>query len=419
MTTSMVRVPLRRSPRPAARRLRDELGVDDPPVACVIGGMDLVRPLGRAGIPTVVVSPPGFPQCYSRFTKGIVELHDIRHHPEDLVTDLIAFASTQTSRPVLLVDQDEYLLIVSRYREQLEPCFRFLVADPLVEDLLDKERFAALTARFDLPVPPTQVLHPVGTVPADVTIPFPIILKPLTRRDRDVPWTSIAGTAKAVRIDGRPSLDAIWPSLVASGADVLAQTLIPGPESRIESYHVYVRATGQIAGEFTGREVRTYPRRFGHSTAVITTDAPDVLALGRDLVDRVGLRGVAKFDFKRAPDGTLFLLEINPRLSFWNHPGAVAGVHLAELMYRDLIDAPIRPTGPARAGVRWCDILPDAMAARAGGLSTAAWLRWVMNAETRAEWAADDPLPFIRGTIWRQRGAVPRTLLRLGRRGVG
>jgi len=39
------------------------------------------------------------------------------------------------------------------------------------------------------------------------------------------------------------------------------------------------------------------------------------------------------------------------------------------------------------------------------------WLRWVITAETKAEVAADDPLPFIRGTVWRLRAALPRALL--------
>lgn len=385
--------------------------------ACVIGGMDLVRPLGRAGIPTVVVSRTGFPQSYSRFNRRTINLADIREHPEELVRDLIAFGSVESERPVLMVDQDEYLLVVSRYRDQLEPYFRFILADPtLIEDLVDKERFRMLADRLGLPVPTSQRLNPSGMSPSEVTISFPLIIKPLTRRDRNVPWAQIAGEAKAIQVDTRAELEAIWPRLVAPGTDLLAQALIPGPESRIETYHVYRDAHGQIAGEFTGREVRTFPRRFGHSTAVETTDASDVRALGRELVGRLDLLGVAKFDFKRGPDRKLHLLEINPRLSFWNHPGAVAGVHLAELVYRDLTDARVRPTRAASAGVRWCDVVPDLFAARAIGMPFRSWLRWVLRAETRAEVAPDDPFPFLLGTVWRQRTGILRRLLGRPRR---
>jgi len=50
-----------------------------------------------------------------------------------------------------------------------------------------------------------------------------------------------------------------------------------------------------------------------------------VRRLGRELTERVGLRGFAKFDFKRDPDGRLWLLQVNPRFNLWHHVGADAG----------------------------------------------------------------------------------------------
>ena len=62
----------------------------------------------------------------------------------------------------------------------------------------------------------------------------------------------------------------------------VVQTRISGPETCIDSYHVYVDAGGSVAGEFTGRKIRTYPPRYGYSTAVEITDDPEVRELGRD-----------------------------------------------------------------------------------------------------------------------------------------
>ena len=170
-------------------------------------------------------------------------------------------------------------------------------------------------------------------------------------------------------------------------------------------------SSGATVADFTGREIRTHPIHFGHSTAVVTTDARDVRDLGRQVVSALALRGAAKVDFKRAPDDGLHLLEVNPRLSFWNHPGAIAGIHLAELMYRDLVGDAFSATGGARSGVRWLDVPPDALAARAIGMSFMTWVRWAATADARAVLAADDPIPFLRGTLWRQRGAIVRRLL--------
>jgi predicted ATP-grasp superfamily ATP-dependent carboligase len=170
----------------------------------------------------------------------------------------------------------------------------------------------------------------------------------------------------------------------------------------MESYHVYIDGRGDIAGEFTGRKLRTFPPSLGHSTALTISDAPDVAALGRDLVRRLGLRGVAKLDFKRAPDGRLHLLEINPRFNLWHHLGAVAGVNLPALVHADMAGSP-RPAVPrARAGTTWCRPREDWRAARASGMSTLSWLPWMLRCEANASWDWRDPMPCLNGELYQR-----------------
>ena len=145
--------------------------------------------------------------------------------------------------------------------------------------------------------------------------------------------------------------------------DLLAQEMIPGPETKIESYHCYVDEKGTVVGEYTGRKIRTYPEALGHSTALTITNADDVAKLGRELVAKLNFSGVAKFDFKRAPDGRLHLLEVNPRYNLWHYVGAVAGVNLPALVYGDLLGLPRPAPKRARAGASWCNITRDRLAA--------------------------------------------------------
>src|SRR5918993_3101329 len=233
--------------------------------------MDLVRPLGLAGIRCAVAVPPGAASRYSRFTVASLEWAHPWEHPEKLVESLVQFAQTQSERPVLFFQSDGDLLLVSRNREQLQKYFRFALADPdLVEELVDKERFQGLAERLKLPVPPAQRLHAAPDVPR-LTLTFPIVVKPLTRRPEL--WKAVVKSGKALRIDTAEEFRRKWPELNASGVEMLAQELIPGSESSIESYHVYVDGDGRILGEFTGRKIRTYPREYGDSTALETTDA--------------------------------------------------------------------------------------------------------------------------------------------------
>lgn len=366
-----------------------------------------MRALGLARIPCVVVAAPGEPARYSRFAGAVLDWADAWERPEELLQLLERFGATQAARPVLFYEEDRELLVISRYRERLSRYFRFVVPDAvLVEDLVDKGRFQALARRLDLPVPDARVLDPsVDAVPLDLQ--FPVALKPIVRRGDQ--WTPIGGAAKALRLDTPLALVSYWPRLARAGIRVLLQQLIPGPETCIESYHVYVDAQGETVGEFTGRKIRTWPAAYGDSTALVITDAPEVTTLGRDLVRRLGLRGVAKFDFKRARDGRLYLLEVNPRFTLWHHLGARAGVNIPALVFGDLAGLPRAAVGQARAGARWCKPWDDVLAARAAGISFLRWLPWALGCEAVRVVAWDDPMPFIRGVLWRVTSRVFRS----------
>lgn len=381
-------------------------------LACVLGTMDLVRPLGLAGIGCAVVAQPGQITRYSRFTRAVVEWADPSTEPEVLLDRLMRFAASEPDWPALYYEGDWELLFVSRRRERLRSAFRFVVPDAqLVEDLVDKDRFQSLADRLDLPVPETRRVTPGEVGPEDLGLPFPLIVKPLTRRWAT--WKPIAGGAKALRADTPRDLSAIWPRLADGSFEVVVQELVPGPETRVESYHVYVDERGEVVGEFTGRKIRTYPAAYGFSTALEITDAADVCRLGRELVGRLGLHGVAKLDFKRDPAGGLRLLEVNPRFNLWHHLGARAGVNLPALVHRDLMGRPRLPVPSARAGTRWVYHRHDARAARQAGIPLRRWLPWALSAEAKSSLALDDPMPLVRGSLSR----LARPLLAGRRRG--
>jgi D-aspartate ligase len=133
-------------------------------------------------------------------------------------------------------------------------------------------------------------------------------------------------------------------------------------------------------------------------------DLPDVTALGREVVGKLGLRGVAKLDFKRAPDGQLFLFEVNPRFTLWHHAGACAGVNIPAIVFGDLTGRKRPDAAKARDGVRWCKVWSDAPAARAGGLSLSRWLPWMLGCQAKSAFAWDDPMPLLGAVMWRWLG---------------
>ena len=373
----------------------------DSPPAVVLGGSDLIRALGLAGIRSAVVAPPGKAFAYSRFVCDRLEWVDPWAEPGRLLDVLLAFASRFDQPPPLMFQTDADLAFVSRHRAALGEGFRFALGDEwLVGQVLDKTQFTELAAALDLPVPRTFVLRPQPEgAPPEVELDYPLILKPFTRIDSV--WRPLAGGSKALRLDSEAELRDLWPVLGAMDTEFVAQEMVCGGEDRIESYHVYVDSDGEVAGEFTGRKLRTLPSEFGQTTALTITDADDVYELGRHCMATLGLRGVAKVDFKRTDDGELVLLEVNPRFNLWHLPGAVAGVNLPALVYADLMGLERPAAGRARAGVRWTVPWDDLRAARSQRVPPARWLAWQLGCETRHLVGLDDPMPILRGVARR------------------
>jgi D-aspartate ligase len=376
--------------------------------AVVMGDVDMVRALGLAGISSAYFGPPDYSARFSRHVRVVLPWMDEWRAQEEIVTTLLGYAGSQREPPVLYPQTDAAVLLTSRYRDELRRAFRFILADAeLIEQLVDKARFQLLAERYGLPVPPAQRLRPsLERAAPDLEVPFPVIVKPVQRGGD---WTATGELGKALRVRTQDDWYAVWPRLASLRSELLVQRLVPGPESAIESFHAYINAGGDLVGEFTGRKIRTFPPHYGYSSAVEIVDLPDVADLGRHVLATLDVRGVAKVDFKRDDRGRLHLLEINPRFNLWHHPAAVAGVNLPALVHSDLSGCPRPPGRRPTRHVTWCAPLLDVRAANMDGTSLRVWLRWASRCEAVSGLSWDDPLPFLRGTLW---GAIRRRLPR-------
>jgi D-aspartate ligase len=370
------------------------------PLALVLGArvIEVVRSLAMEGIPVGVVTPTGDPARWSRYARNVMTwdwMLPAERHDEALADRLGAFGRRQPSKPVLMYCSDQSMVFVSQHRERLAEGFHFVVPDAaLVEAMEDKAKFAALATTWSLPVPPTVVLDQCLPEPPDALLDLglPIIVKPTAR---DHSWvTAVGSSTKALRIETKEELLEFWPQLHLLSKPAVAQESIPGPETAVVSYHVYVDDRGEVAGEFTGRKIRTIPVEYGHTSSLTITDDPEVVWLGREVCRALNLRGVAKLDFKYGPDGSLYLFEINARLTLWAHPGARAGVNLPAIMYADLTGAP-RPQPCRTRCLDW--VHPkDVLAARAQGIPMSEWLSWLWRTHpVKGVWRWDDPGPLL------------------------
>jgi len=87
-------------------------------LAIVLGDIDMVRPLGLAGIACAAIARPGDAVRFSRFSRATLEWVDPLEQAEELVEKLVDFARGQPEPPVLFYQGDDSLLFVSRYRDR-------------------------------------------------------------------------------------------------------------------------------------------------------------------------------------------------------------------------------------------------------------------------------------------------------------
>src|SRR3954471_13777859 len=125
----------------------------------LLGGLNIVRALGMAGIPVIIASSDRrTPSMASRYCSGVLQLPPLSRRDEVVETLVRAgkrLAAEHGAKPPLFYDNDDRLALVQECRAKLEPHFALLLNDPgLGTALLDKGRFQGLSGPGGLPAPP-------------------------------------------------------------------------------------------------------------------------------------------------------------------------------------------------------------------------------------------------------------------------
>ena len=385
----------------------------------LLGGLNVVRALGMAGIPVIIASAGRhLPSMASRYCRGIIELPPITERAA-VVETLVEKAKGLGGRVPLFYDNDDRLALVQDYRAALAPHFALLLNEPALADaLVEKSRFQALAERHGLPVPRRLDWETLAAEHG------PVLVKPKTRTgwDHSSVRRELFGGAGKARIfaSGREARAAILGSpLAAQLADQLSlQEYVPGGDDAIWSFHGFAAPGGEVLEWFVGRKIRTWPALTGDS-AYLTLDRDErLVALGRDIAQRLRLAGIFKMDFKRsASNGRYYLLEINTRFNLWHYLGACSGVNLPQVAYDFLTKNQRPPHAEARTRHRWLSLHYDWRAYRElnarGELGFAGWLRSLAHFPMVYDlFSWSDPMPFVRHCLGAIRSAFQRRMHR-------
>lgn len=358
------------------------------------GSLALARSLGDEGARVFYISNDSPLAGWSRHT-GKMHGWPGPENPE-AAAFLRQFAREHGIKGALLVPAaDPEVKFVSQSVAALGDTFRILLPEwERLRWLCDKPLLYRRAAELGLAFAKTYELTSVEQ--AETTdLAFPVILKPNMGGGH-----SALSKAKVIRADDRTTFhEAFARAADELGAEnIVVQQFIPGGGEGQFSYAA-LWADGKPVAELTARRARQYPVDFGFtSTYVETVDMPEIAEAARRMLDSVAYSGLVEIEFKRDPrNGSINILDVNPRPWSWFALAKAANVDLGRMMLQLVEGQPVEQTGKPRLATGWMylvrDLVASAILMGRGRLKPTDYLKSLPLVRAWAAFAFNDPKP--------------------------
>ncbi len=310
-------------------------------------GLLLMRNLIGRGVQAVAFDcnpvQPGFRSVYGK----TFLCPNPDENPAAWLTFMVNLAKNMDAKPVLIPSSDQFVSAIAAHAQELEKHFVFCYsAASLQATLATKENQYALAAQHGMPIPRSQFITSAQDLDAFAsTARFPCLLKPLHCRE----WEKMPGThplngSKLATAESAEELRARYDSVSAFTPEVVVQEMIEGPDTAKLVYLSCYSQTGKRLGSCLVRELRTGPILFGSASIVEPVDDPETDELSDHFLRSIGYAGICELEVKRdTRDGTIKLIEANPRYSGTADAAPYAGVDIGWLHYLDLIGVDVQP----------------------------------------------------------------------------
>jgi protein-tyrosine-phosphatase len=353
-----------------------------------LAALGAVRSLGQAGHHVTVVysTPQPPPSAASRFVgQGLAGPDPWREQPafRAFLRDLTRRAGFDAVLPI----SEAALVAVAAQRSEL-PGTLLCPGDAQLRFTLSKYHATRAALEAGVPVPPTAFLRPPrpprpletlraspeDTVPPDEELlarieqlalgaepaapdrerfPEPVLLKTDNHFLPDGRYQK----GQVARAGSRSEARALLAEARAAGAGLIAQRPIPGHGEGV----FLLRHGGRIVLRFAHRRLHEVPYTGGVSSLRCSLVDAQLMAQAERLLAAIDYSGVAMLEFRRAPDGRAYFLEINGRL--WGSLALClhAGVDFPRaLLECELPDghAPAEAQPPYPDGLRCRNVLP-------------------------------------------------------------
>lgn len=321
-----------------------------PPV--VVGGafytgLTLMRNLIGRGVKAVAFDcNPALPGFHSAHGETYL-CPNPDNEPAAWLAFMLDLAAKVGGKPVLIPASDQFVTAIAAHAPELEKHYTFCHRGAALQaSLATKEVQYGLAQKYGMPIPRSQFITSVEELQDfAVGARFPCLLKPLHCREWEKMPAShpFTGSKLATAASASELLEA-YKSVRAYTPEIVVQEMIEGPDTAKLVYLSCYSLTGKRLASCIVREIRTGPIYFGSAGLVEPVEDPEVDALSHRFLMAIGYVGICELEVKRdTRDGSVKLIEANPRYSGTADAAPYAGVDIGWIHYLDLIGIDIQP----------------------------------------------------------------------------
>lgn len=316
-----------------------------------LGALGVVRSLAGRGMPIFVVDKErGGVAAWSRFSR-FISLESLSG--TDPVQGLINASMRIGGRPVLIMTTDSDVNMVSAFRSELEPYFRFtLPAAEMVHKLYDKAQFQTLAVREGLSIPRGAILSNPSDLDLISELNLPLVIKPADK----APLVSNLENDRPVRVDTQAEAYRVTLRMMERAGRIAIQEWIEGEDSDIYFSLFVCDADGKVVTMFSGRKLVCDPPEVG--ITAICTAAPEIheelSLLSRQFIERVGYKGIGGLEFKRdRRSGKLVITEPTVgRIDWQEEIATLCGINIPLAAYCAETGVPYNESTRQKSGVQ-------------------------------------------------------------------
>jgi predicted ATP-grasp superfamily ATP-dependent carboligase len=317
-----------------------------------VQGLGITRSLIKENIPVLAVDHDK--NNYGRFSKYVTAIISPSAEKDEsaFIDFMINLGKNLTNKGVLFPTRDIELLVLSRYREVLEEYFFYPMAEHrIIERCVDKFKLYPATEKIGIPIPKTYFpkgLEEVKKIAGEIDYPY--IIKPDTHEKFFEIFQKTALLANS-----KDELLKHYTRAAEEDLKIMVQEVIQGQAERLYTLGSYADKNSRLIGIFVAKKIRQYPSDFGTCRVAEPICQPEIIKLGRKLIEGLNYHGISQVEFKKDPKDEVFkLMEINARNWMWISLPTACGVNLPVIAYKDTIEKKERePIYQNQAYVKW------------------------------------------------------------------